>query len=107
MSRTISDTVTVGKLTYIFVNQPETTYIEFYRFKEPESAIRGKVGINGKPTEVHGGAIAVTEYGGGLRLYYLVDGIRVRELCLDHAAMEETDPAKAWYRDIQVIPSRV
>lgn len=103
MSQTTSDTVTVGSWTYIFINEVSTTYIEFYRFKDnPSNVQKGKVGKSGQAgnvevVQVAAGALAATQFSEGLRLYYIVNGDRVHELCLDNAGDDNADLTKAWY----------
>lgn len=109
--KTTSSTIVVGPWTYIFLNKPDTIFIEFIRFKDPKSAQSGKVGYPTKSVYCASGPIDAITFGtddGGkhIRLYYIgkyddvgtkdKDSVYVREIKLENAQSDDTDPARDW-----------
>jgi hypothetical protein len=100
--KTTSSTLVVGDYKYIFLNRPDTQHIDFIRFKSPDGDVQtGKVGTSERQIFTNEGPIDTLVFPNrSLRLYYIgITGNNdnvVREIKLDNADSDDTDPTKAW-----------
>lgn len=110
--KTTSTTIIVGPWTYIFLNKPDTIFIEYIRFKDPKKPQSGKVGYPNKSVWCTSGPLDALTFGvdgsdaKSVRLYYVgkydedtskdKDNIYVREINLENAHSDDTDPSRDW-----------
>jgi len=100
--KTTSSTLCVGDWTYIFLNKPETKFIDFIRFKIPTQPQTGLVGIGGSPIVASPGPLASIVYGTEnqpekqIRLYYINESKVIKEIKLENAQDDTTDLVKGW-----------
>ena len=96
--KTTSSTIPVGDWTYVFLNRPETSHIDYIRFKTPDKAETGIIGMDGQAIGSKEGPIDTLVFGGGtnIRLFYIADDDTVSEAKLPNANLDDTDPKKAW-----------
>jgi len=102
--RTASTTAVVGEFTYIFLNRPNTDFIDWIRFKDPQNPSRGSIkDIVAK----HGPITSLVFSDNSIRLYYtgvLEDEgnfkgqLVVRELKLPAANAGATDTSNGWIK---------
>jgi hypothetical protein len=99
--KTTSSTRVAGDYKYIFLNQPETQHIDYIRFKTSNRDVQtGKIGTSEGQIFANEGPIDTLVYGQSIRLYYIGNTLKgenvVREVKLDNADSDDTDPKKAW-----------
>lgn len=104
--KTTSTTLCIGEWTYIFLNKPSTKFIDFIRFKDPSSPAKGVIGTLIKdatsPIPCNPGPLdaltIVTDDGSAkhIRLFYIGDDNSVKEIRLQNADAEATDPKTGW-----------
>jgi hypothetical protein len=100
--KTTSSTLVIGDYKYIFLNRPDTQHIDYIRFKTPDDNVQpGKIGTSDRQIFTNEGPIDTLVFPNrSIRLYYI--GITanndnvVREIKLDNADSDDTDPKKAW-----------
>lgn len=95
----------VKNFTYVFLNKPDTTTLEWIRFTDPYSPKRGLIK---NVTAVHGPIAALGFTDNSIRIYYtgLSDDVEnfkgkrvVREIKLANAGEEATDPS-TWIKPV-------
>jgi hypothetical protein len=99
--KTTSSTLVVGDYKYIFLNRPDTQHIDYIRFKSPDRDVQtGKIGTSDGQITASEGPIDTLVYGQSIRVYYIANTSNgnnvVREIKLDKADSDDTDPTKAW-----------
>jgi hypothetical protein len=99
--KTTSSSLAVGEYAYIFINRPDTQYIEFIRFKKPEQVQTGKIGRKDASIFAKEGPVDCLSFSDkSIRVYYI--GINaqgqnlVREVKLANADSDDTDPKTGW-----------
>jgi hypothetical protein len=98
--KTTSSTSVVDNLTYIFLNKASTPFIDWIRFTNSSKVTTGLVWVGEQILEVNPGPISSIVYGpldspeGSIRLYYVDKASIIREIRLENAHLEETDPRK-------------
>jgi hypothetical protein len=107
--RAASCTIDIASFVYVFINRPDTDFIDFVRFneKDPTNSSKtksGRVGTTSGKVTVGQGAIACVKLPSpdatdkvstDIRLYYLSSN-RIVEARLPNALSSDTDPASAW-----------
>ncbi|OAP55776.1 hypothetical protein AYL99_09928 [Fonsecaea erecta] len=99
--RTASTTAVVGEFTYVFLNRPNTDFIDWIRFKDPQNPVRGTIdNIIAK----HGPIASLVFSDNSIRLYYsgvsedenFKGKLLVREL--KFPAANATDTSNGWIK---------
>ncbi|ERF72744.1 hypothetical protein EPUS_04797 [Endocarpon pusillum Z07020] len=104
--RTTSSSVFVNGWTYIFLNRPDTDYIDFFKFKRPADAknSRGECGAKDGRLEARPGPLSALVFSdNSIRLYYTGPGKAggdpvLREAKLANAGSDNADPSKDWLK---------